>query len=76
MNIKKLIIQFARFQVLGIVVFIASTVVYWFLFSYFGIWTWLIANGFGGVFSFFLFRYFNKLAKGLMFECKEEERKN
>ena len=62
------IIRFIKFNIIGFSVFLVATFVFALLFPYFGIWTWLLANGFSSVLQFLLINYFNKKRKGLIFE--------
>jgi len=62
------VIRFVKFNIIGFTVFLVATVVFALLFPYFGIWTWLLANGFSSALQFFLISYFNKKKKGLIFE--------
>jgi len=62
------VIRFMKFNIIGFSVFLVASVVFALLFPYFGIWTWLLANGFSSVLQFFLISYFNRKRKGLIFE--------
>ena len=62
------VVRFLKFNIIGFSVFLVASVVFAMFFPYFGIWTWLIANGFSSVLQFFLISYFNKKRKGLIFE--------
>jgi hypothetical protein len=62
------VLRFIKFNIIGFSVFLVASVVFALLFPYFGIWTWLLANGFSSVLQFFLISYFNKKRKGLIFE--------
>ena len=62
------VVRFLKFNIIGFSVFLVASVVFAMFFPYFGIWTWLIANGFSSVLQFFLISYFNKKKKGLIFE--------
>ena len=65
---KTWLIRFIKFNLIGLVVFLTGSAVFGLLFSYFGIWTWLIANGIGSVLQFSLISYFNKKRGGVIFE--------
>ena len=72
-NVKSLILRFVKFNLVGFIVFLVGTVIYTSLFSTFGFWTWLIANGAGSVMQFGLITYFNTKKSGNMFNsCKAE----
>jgi hypothetical protein len=62
------IIRFIKFNIIGFSVFLIASIIFAMLFPYFGMWTWLIANGFSSALQFLLISYFNKKKKGLIFE--------
>ena len=71
-NAKSWIIRFVKFNIIGTVVFLVGTVIYVAAFPAIGAWTWLLANGTGGVLQFTLISYFNKKKKGVIFQqCKQ-----
>jgi hypothetical protein len=70
---KVLLVRFIKFNVIGFTVFLIGTVIFSSFFSYFGPWTWLIANGVGSVLQFSLITYFNKKKGGVIFDqCPEK----
>ena len=71
-NAKSWIIRFVKFNIIGTVVFLVGTVIYVAAFPAIGAWTWLLANGAGGLLQFMLISYFNKKKKGVIFQqCKQ-----
>ena len=79
-NLKKRIINFAlhnsvgnwifrfiKYNLVGTITFLVGTVIFWFAFSTFGAWTWLVANCAGGVLEFNLMNYINKTRNGKIF---------
>jgi putative flippase GtrA len=61
------ILRFIKYNLVGAITFLLGTVVFWLAFSTFGVWTWLIANCFGGFLEFSLINYVNKTRNGRMF---------
>jgi hypothetical protein len=61
------IFRFIKYNLVGTITFIVGTVIFWLAFSTFGVWTWFIANCFGGVLEFNLINYINKTRNGRMF---------
>ena len=66
------IIRFVKFNLVGFTVFLVGTTIYLALFDQLGSWTWLIANGVGGVMQFSLISYLNKKKIGKMFDACHE----
>ena len=66
-RVGNLILRFIKYNLVGTITFLVGTVIFWFAFSTFGAWTWLIANCFGGVLEFSLIDYVNKTRNGKMF---------
>ncbi len=62
------VLRFARFNLIGMFVFFIGTIIFAFVFSYFGPWTWLVANGAGSILQFLLISFFNKKKGGVIFE--------
>ena len=69
--IKRLIIRYVKYNVIGVTVFLMGTMIYVIAFPTFGAWTWLLANGFGGVVDFSLITLFNRTKRGHMFDSCE-----
>ena len=68
---KKWIIRFVKFNIVGFIVFLVGTAIFTVAFSTFGAWTWLVANGFGGLLQFSLLSYLNRTRRGKIFETQE-----
>ncbi len=62
------VLRFVRFNLIGMFVFLIGTIIFAFVFSYFGPWTWLVANGAGSILQFLLISFFNKRKGGIIFE--------
>jgi hypothetical protein len=71
-RVKKWLIRFVKFNIIGFIVFLVGTVVFAVAFSSFGPWTWLIASGVGGILQFSLISYLNKTKRGKMFDSCEQ----
>jgi hypothetical protein len=69
---KKLIIRFIKFNIVGLFVFFVGTVIFMSTFSDFGAWSWLIANGVGGLLQFSLISYLNRTKRGKIFDTSEQ----
>jgi putative flippase GtrA len=69
---KKLIIRYIKFNIVGVIVFLVASVVFMVAFSTFGVWTWLLANGIGGVLQFSLINYLNSTKKGRIFDNQDQ----
>jgi hypothetical protein len=67
-EVRKWILRYVRFNLIGTSVFCVATFVYWWTFPQFQAWTWIVANSFGGILQFSLTTYFNQKKKGEMFE--------
>ncbi len=61
------VLRFVRFNLIGMFVFFIGTIIFAFVFSYFGPWTWLVANGAGSILQFLLISFFNKKTTGVIF---------
>ena len=75
---KARFIRFVKFNAIGFVVFLVGTTIYLSLFRVLGIWSYIIASTFGGIFQFVVISYLNTKKKGNMFnscETKSEESK-
>ena len=70
--LRRLAIRYVKYNVIGVTVFLMGTTIYVLAFPAFGAWTWLLANGFGGVVDFSLITLFNKTKKGHMFDSCEQ----
>ena len=73
--IKRFIVRYIKYNVIGVTVFLIGTSIYVAAFPTFGAWTWLIANGFGGILDFSLISLFNKTKRGRMFDSCETIKK-
>jgi len=69
--VKRLIIRYIKYNVIGVTVFLMGTLIYVIAFPSFGAWTWLLANGFGGIVDFSLITLFNRTKRGHMFDSCE-----
>jgi putative flippase GtrA len=70
---KKWIIRFVKFNIVGLLVFLVGTVIFMSAFSAFGAWSWLIANGAGGVLQFSIITFLNKTKRGKIFDISEKK---
>jgi hypothetical protein len=71
--IKKWVFRYARFSIIGTAVWVVNTVLYFFLFRFFGELTWFITL-FTGVMEFALITVFNRKDKGNMFDRSKEKK--
>ena len=65
---KSWILRFIKFNLIGFTVFLVATVIYMAAFPAIGAWTWVLANGIGGLLQFTLISYFNSKKKGVIFQ--------
>lgn len=70
-TVKKWLLRFIKFNVIGFIVFLVATAIFVLSFSTFGVWTWLVANGVGGVLQFSLITYLNRTKMGRIFDSCE-----
>jgi len=70
---KKWIIRFVKYNIVGFIVFLISTVIFTSAFTTFGAWAWFIANGAGGILQFCIISFLNKTKKGQIFDSNEEK---
>ena len=74
---KKLLLRFIKFNVIGFSVFLVATAIFVTGFNTFGAWTWVVANGVGGVLQFSLITYLNRTKMGKIFEsCGAQKPEN
>jgi hypothetical protein len=74
---KKWIFRFIKFNIIGFSVFLIATAIFAMSFSTFGVWTWVVANGFGGVLQFSLITYLNRTKIGSIFDsCETRKQEN
>lgn len=69
---KNWLVRFIKFNAVGFLVFLVGTAIYAFAFRTFGVWTWLIASGAGGILQFSLINYINKTKRGKIFDTCEQ----
>jgi hypothetical protein len=69
---KKWLLRFIKFNIIGFIVFLVGTAIFISAFSAFGAWTWLIANGAGGLMQFTLISYLNRTKRGKIFDSCEQ----
>jgi hypothetical protein len=69
---KLWIVRFIKFNIVGFIVFLVGSIIFAVAFSSFGAWTWLVANGVGGIVQFTLISYLNKTKRGKMFDSCEQ----
>jgi hypothetical protein len=72
---KLWIIRFIKFNLVGLLVFLVGTAIYVVSFSRFGFWTWVVANGVGGVLQFSLITMLNRTQKGKIFDSCQQNGK-
>jgi hypothetical protein len=73
---KDWIIRFVKFNIVGFIVFLIGTAIFTFAFRTFGAWTWLVANGTGGILQFSLINYLNRTKRGKIFDsCEQKNQK-
>jgi hypothetical protein len=70
---KKLLLRFIKFNMIGFTVFLIGTAIFAMAFSTFGAWTWLVANGVGGILQFSLISYLNRTKRGKIFDSCQEK---
>ena len=74
---KKWLLRFIKFNVIGFSVFRSSTAIFAMSFNTFGAWTWVIANGIGGILQFSLISFLNKTKIGIIFDsCEARKQEN
>ena len=74
--IKKWVIRFAKFSMIGTLTWGIATLIYTALFNFIGEWAWIITL-FTGVIEFSLITVFNVKKKGKMFDsCQLGEKQN
>lgn len=74
---KKWLLRFIKFNVIGFSVFLISSAIFAISFNTFGAWTWVVANGFGGIMQFTLITYFNRTKIGKIFDsCEARKQEN
>ena len=69
---KVWLIRFIKFNLVGTVAFLVGTAIYAVSFNTFGFWTWIVANGLGGVLQFSLIALLNRTQKGKIFDSCQE----
>jgi len=58
---------------IGFTVFLIGTAIFAMAFSTFGAWTWLVANGVGGILQFSLISYLNRTKRGKIFDSCQKK---
>ena len=62
---------------MGFAVFLVATAVFALSFSTFGVWTWVVGNGVGGILQFTLITYRNRTKIGRIFDsCETKKQEN
>ena len=74
---KMWLLRFIKFNVIGFAVFLVATAIFALSFSTFGVWTWVVANGVGGILQFTLITYLNRTKIGRIFDsCEKKKQEN
>jgi hypothetical protein len=74
---KKWLLRFIKFNVIGFSVFLIASAIFAIFFNTFGAWTWVVANGFGGIMQFTLTTYVNRTKIGKIFDsCEARKQEN
>lgn len=72
-NLAKLAFRFIKFEMIGTIVWLISTTLFFTLFSFLGQYAWFVTLGTGFI-EFALLSIVNKHSKGIMFESHREKK--
>ena len=76
-TVKKWLLRFIKFNIIGFTVFLVATAIFALSFNTFGAWTWVVANGFGGIMQFTLITFLNRTKIGKIFDsCEGRKQEN
>ncbi len=74
---KRWLLRFIKFNVIGFTIFLVASAIFAMSFNTFGAWTWVVANGFGGIMQFTLITYLNRTRMGKIFDsCEVKKQEN
>jgi hypothetical protein len=67
-SIKKWLLRYIKYNVIGLSVFMLNIVVYFVIFPYLGAMSYIIVSVNGGIIEFALIAYFNQTKRGTIFD--------